>query len=73
MAAPWPTIRAGLARGRDAGEPFSAAWPDALLDALDGLPPREFASWVEVLLATSRAWLDAYEARQSRLTALPRA
>jgi len=68
---PWETIRGDLARARRNGEPFGVAWADALLDALDGLPPHEFVAWVEVMLSTAVAWLDAYETRHSRLAELP--
>jgi hypothetical protein len=56
-----------LAGAKRSGQPFPLAWADALYDALDGLPDRDFTDWAGVLLATSRAWMNAYEDRSSRL------
>jgi hypothetical protein len=67
---PLATILRLLAAAKRAAQPFPLAWADALYDALDGLDDREFNEWAGVLLATSRAWAEAYTGCRSKLAAL---
>ncbi|MCW2643962.1 MAG: hypothetical protein JWP07_71 [Pseudonocardiales bacterium] len=67
---PLATILRLLAAAKRAAQPFPLAWADALYDALDGLEDRDFSECAGVLLATSRAWMDAYDDRRSKLTEL---
>ncbi len=60
-------LREELARYRDAGVTFDAAWGPARRTALAGVPSWDRTIWTYALGGTRYAWRDAYEGRGERL------
>ena len=58
----WPAerLRAELERQRERGAAFDVAWRIGLDVAVDGLTPREQASWVRAFTSTRSAWTAGF-------------